>query len=175
MDAAQRIDDALAVPVCHLHILILVIAEQPTEKVQESPKDILGEHQDVILLLVILVALFIYYLKQSFHHLVRPVGVQVLLKIGSDVYCSLLGLVHFNRLVYAPQRNLEASSLLLCRVPLVLHVRKWDHVGLKLNVPLLDLGDWGSPSYMGISQLGLEAVVCSLQALPGLHSVVIED
>ena len=50
-----------------------------------------------------------------------------------------------------------------------------DHVRLELDVALLDLGNRGSHRDVGISQLRLQAVVGSLEALPGLHGVIVED
>ena len=53
MNAAQRVNDALTVLVGHSHVVILVVAEQTPKEIQESPEEILGEHQDIILLRVV--------------------------------------------------------------------------------------------------------------------------
>ena len=98
-------------------------------------------------------ALLIHDLEQGFDNLVRPISVQVLLKVWGDVDSCLLTFVHLDGLVNTPQGDLEASPLLLGRVPLVLNMREWDHVRLELNVSLLNLGYRGSHSDMGISKL----------------------
>jgi hypothetical protein len=144
IDATQRINDALAITISQSSILILIIPKKSSKEISKFGKKVFCKNKDIILVSQTILLIFILnYFEECFDHLIRPIGIEILLKVPRDVDRCLLRFVHLYGFVDSPQRYLKTSAFLLGWVTLVLDVGERDHVGLELDVSLLDLGDRG--------------------------------